>query len=81
MVVVVGGGQRDVAVAALVSDLAHLGQNPHGLLAGWGLHRVAGQVGLAAVPGPDLLLLPGQRVVLVQEVVLVQQGVLVQWRG
>lgn len=66
MLVLLHSSEGDVAVAALVSDPAHLGQNPHGLLAGRGLHWVAGQVGLAAVPGPGLFLLPGQTVILVQ---------------
>lgn len=50
-------GQGDVAVAALVTDSAHLSQHPHGLLARLRLHGITGQIWVTTVPGLKLLLL------------------------
>lgn len=53
-----GIGQGHVAVPPLVPGAGHLGVDPHLLLVGLRLDRVAGQVGVAPVAGLVLLLPP-----------------------
>lgn len=67
-----GVGQRRIAVPPFVPRPGHLGVDPHLLLVGLGLHRVARQVGVAPVarlvlllPPLPLVVLPALRVLLV----------------